>query len=466
MRRRDFLQVAPAGLLVNDSSGPLAVGTEGILSTFPPGFVWGVSSSALQIEGALEADGRGPSIWDQTKGGEPARGPEPAAGHYHRWPDDIRLLQDLGVAAYRFSVAWPRVLPEGAGAVNQKGLDFYDQLVDGLLSAGITPWVCLHHWDLPTPLQKMGGWIQRETADRFLDYALVVVGRIGDRIRHWIPLNEPNVVAYGGYGAGVYPPGHMNEEFFFDSVHHQNLAQGLALKALAGRNRFIGPTLSISPVRPASSNPQDVAAAKLHDLIYHRAFLDPLLGYGYPEPLAFRMAPLVRPGDLEVIAQRPDFLGLNYYGPEYRQAWTGAPFSNDGNVSPPREPITSEKTPIDPQGLFEILCSVRDRYPRTPIVITENGFPGPDVVGADGRVDDAERIRFLRSHLLAAQKALAAGCDLRGYFVWSFLDCWEWTWGYDQRFGLVHVDFDTGVRIPKSSFSWYRSVLRSNKIQP
>jgi beta-glucosidase len=209
-----------------------------------------------------------------------------------------------------------------------------------------------------------------------------------------------------------------------DAVHHQNLAQGLALKALAGRNRFIGPTLSISPVRPASSNPQDVAAAKLHDMIFHRAFLDPLLGYGYPEPLAFRMAPLVRPGDLEVIAHRPDFLGLNYYGPEYRQAWTGAPFSNDGNVSPPREPITSEKTRIDPQGLF------------------------------------------LRSQLLAAQKALAAGCNLRGYFVWSFLDCWEWTWGYDQRFGLVHVDFDTGVRIPKSSFSWYRSVLGSNKIRP
>lgn len=300
----------------------------------------------------------------------------------------------------------------------------------------------------------------------FLEYVLVVAGRIGDRIHHWIPLNEPNVMAYGGYGAGVYPPGHMNEEFFFDSVHHQNLAQGLALKALAGRDRFVGPVLSISPVRPATSRPQDIAAAELHDLIYHRAFLDPLLGHGYPESLALRMAPLVRPGDLEVIAHRPDFLGLNYYGPTYRQAWPGAPFSNDGNVTPADLPMTSEDTPIDSQGLFEVLCSIRDRYERPPVVITENGFPGSDVVGADGRIHDDERIRFLRSHLLAVQKALVAGCDLRGYFVWSFLDSWEWTWGYDQRFGLVYVDFDTGARIPKSSFAWYRSVSRSNQVQP
>ncbi len=466
MRRREFIQAGPAALLVNDALGPFSLEKEGALSAFPPGFVWGVSSSALQIEGALDEDGRGPSIWDQTKGGDPPRGPEPAAGHYHRWPDDILLLQNLGVAAYRFSVAWPRVLPEGAGTVNQKGLDFYDRLVDGLLSAGLTPWVCLHHWDLPAPLQKAGGWIGRETADRFLEYVLVVAGCIGDRIHHWIPLNEPNVVSYGGYGVGVYPPGHMNEEFFFDSVHHQNLAQGLALKALAGRDRFVGSVLSISPVRPASSRPQDIAAAELHDLIYHRAFLDPLLGHGYPEALALRMAPLVRPGDLEVIAHRPDFLGLNYYGPTYRQAWPGAPFSNDGNVTPAHVPMTSENSPIDSQGLFEVLCNIRDRYGRPPVVITENGLPGSDVVGTDGRIDDDERIRFLRSHLLAVEKALTAGCDLRGYFVWSFLDSWEWTWGYDQRFGLVYVDFDTGARIPKSSFGWYRSVSRSNQVRP
>lgn len=464
MRRRDFLQGGSTTFLANALSlSPTR--EEEKIAAFPPGFVWGVSSSALQIEGALRVDGRGLSIWDEIKGGEPPRGPELAADHYDRWAEDIGLLQNLGVGAYRFSVSWPRVFPEGVGAVNSKGLDFYERLVDALLSVGITPWVCLHHWDMPAALQKAGGWIRRETADRFLDYVLVVADRLGDRVEHWIPLNEPNVVSYGGYAAGVYPPGHMNEEFFFDSVHHQNLAQGRALKALARPGRFVGPVLSISPVRPASSRPQDIAAAELHDLIYHRAFLDPLLGQGYPEALEYRIAPLVQSGDLETIRHRPDFLGLNYYGPQYRQAWPGAPFANDGNVATAREPVSSEQTPIEPQGLFEVLCTIRDRYGRPPVVITENGLPYPDKIEVNGQIDDADRIKYLQSHLVAARDALAAGCDLRGYFVWSFLDCWEWTFGYDQRFGLVHVDFETLARTPKSSFAWYGSVSRSNQVQ-
>ena len=244
---------------------------------FPSDFIWGVSSSALQIEGGLKIDGRGSSIWDQVEGGKPPQGPEPAADHYRRWREDIGLLQRLGVSAYRFSIAWPRVLPEGTGPINSKGLDFYDRLVDALLGTGVAPWACLHHWDLPVSIQQQGGWIQRDTVGRFFDYARIVTERLGDRVRHWIPLNEPNVVAYAGYAAGLFPPKFMNEEFFFDAAHHQNLALGRVGKELRRPGWMIGPALALYPIRPASMEPRNIAAANLQQLAMFRAFLDPLL---------------------------------------------------------------------------------------------------------------------------------------------------------------------------------------------
>ena len=433
--------------------------------TFPTGFVWGVSTSALQIEGGLKADGRGVSIWDDVKGGTPPRPAEPAADHYRCWREDVALLARLGTPAYRFSVAWPRVLPAGIGPVNPKGLDFYDELVDALLSIGAEPWVCLHHWDMPVPIQERGGWIQRDTVERFLDYSRFVVERLGNRVRHWIPLNEPNVVAYAGYGAGVFPPRLMNEEFFFDAVHNQNIALGRVFKELHRPGWMIGPVLALNPIRPASRDARDIAAANLQELVGQRAFLEPLLLGRYPEPLAMRMAPLVQPGDLEIIQNSADFIGVNYYGPEYRRAWPGAPFANDGNITLENTPVTEDDVVIDSQGLLQLLHTIRGRYRNPPVVITENGAAFRDVKGEDGAVEDPRRIAYLQTHLSAAYEALRDGCDLRGYFVWSLLDDWEWIEGYDRRYGLVHVDFDTAQRTPKASFDWYATVVRTGTVR-
>ena len=288
MHRRELIKTVGASLLT--TAAPIR-GNASLNRPFPPGFVWGVSTAALQIEGALHADGRGESIWDYVKGGKLRLSPEPAADHYDRWHEDLGLLQQLGVSSYRFSVAWPRVLPAGSGPVNSKGLGFYDGLVDALISAGIVPWVCLHHWDIPVEIQKEGGWIVRETVDRFLDYARIVMDRLGDRVRHWIPLNEPNTVAYSGYAAGVWPPKFMNEEFFYDAVHHQNLAIGRLYKELRRDGWLIGPILALDPIRPASTDKPDVAAADLQATATQGAFLEPLLLGHYPTSLAGRMAP-------------------------------------------------------------------------------------------------------------------------------------------------------------------------------
>jgi len=458
MRRRELIKSAAAGLLVTTASDAAP-----ILSTelkFPTDFAWGVSTSALQIEGSLAADGRGPSIWDNVNGGVSRSPPEPAASHYRLWHEDIRLLQMLGVSAYRYSIAWPRLFPKASAPLNEAGLAFYDRLTDAVLSVGVEPWVCLHHWDLPEWVQQQGGWIRRDTVERFLEYARTVVRRLGDRVRHWIPLNEPNIVAYAGYGAGVWPPKLMNEEFSFDAVHHENLAIGRLCRELRQPGWQVGPVLAFGPIRPASGDARDVAAAELQRLVLEDAFLGPILLGHYPEALKIRMAPLLADGDLGTIHRAADFIGINYYGPMYRRAWPGAPFSNDGNVKLEGSPVTDGKIVIDPEGLGEILRLLRDHYDNPPVVITENGAAFDENV-QDAQIQDQNRIAYLRAHLQVANRELSTGSNLRGYFVWTLLDDWEWTSGYDLKYGLVHVNFETGDRRPKSSFDWYSSIIRS-----
>ena len=459
MQRRGFLSgMASAASLAAGSQLELLGGTA--TAAEPGKLAWGVCSSALQTEGGLLEDGRGESIWDQVKGGKPPRGPEPAADSYHRWREDVELLRGLGVSDYRFSVSWPRVLPAGTGATNAKGLDYYSRLVDALLEAGITPWVCLHHWDLPSAVQEDGGWIVRETVPKFVDYAGVVFRRLGDRVRNWAPLNEPNIVAYAGYATGVFAPGIATEQAYYAATHHQNLAQGLALKFLLAADHNAGPILSLQPARPATSNAEDITAAGLQDLVLNRAFLDPLLNAKYPSWLAERIAPLVKTDDLAVIAVRPSFIGVNYYGPQYRRFQVAAPFANEGIESPPTVPHTGFDEIIDPHGLTEVLLHLHRAYDAPALVVTENGASFPDAIDASGSVVDMQRTDYLIKHVNAVRDAIKSGAPVTGYFIWSLLDNWEWTAGYDQRFGLVYVDFETGRRTPKASYDWYRKLVR------
>ncbi len=433
----------------------------------PGGFLWGVSTSAYQIEGAVAEDGRGVSIWD-TFSATPGRIVDGTTGavatdSYHRFPDDIALMRDLGVGAYRFSVAWPRIQPDGTGPANAAGLDFYERLVDGLLDAGIAPVATLFHWDLPQALQDRGGWLDRETAHRFGEYAALVSGRLGDRVRMWITLNEPFVHMSLGYGLGTHAPG---EQLLFDAfpvAHHQLLGHGLAVAAL--RDHSSSPVAianNYSPARPASGSPADLAAATAYDALHNRVFTDPLFGLGYPEGAADLS--VVREGDLDVIAAPIDALGVNYYNP------TGVRGPEDGSPLPfEMVPLEGYRTtafdwPVAPDGLHEMLVTLHGRYGRAlpPIYITESGCAYDDVVGPDGTCADPDRITYLDGHLAALRDAQADGVDVRGYFVWSLLDNWEWAEGFTKRFGLVHVDFETQTRTPKGSYEWLRERIRDH----
>jgi beta-glucosidase len=425
---------------------------------FPRRFFWGVSTSAFQIEGALKADGRGPSIWDDVA--ESSASGVAAIDHYHRWREDVGLLESLGVNAYRLSVAWPRVLPSGAGKANSRGLDFYDRLVDRLLAANITPFVCLYHWDLPAALQARGGWLDRDIVDRFVQFAMIISHRLGDRVHHWIPINEALSIAYGGYMTGDFPPFTRNRSAYFTAAHHLNLAQGTAFKALASRGRKLGTAMCLYPVRPLSPNNEDAAAAESYAGMTTKLFLDPLLRGTYPKAVERYLAEIVRPEDLATIRHSVDFVGINYYGPEYRQAEPGNPF---GTEAPHQLRLMTNGTPIDASGLYEQLKDLRDSYGNPPVIITENGAAFRDRL--DGRlVHDAERVAYLRDHLGSAHKALSEGVDLRGYFVWSIMHNYEWMSGFNCRFGLVYVDAETGKRVPKSSFYWYRQVVGSGAV--
>ena len=444
------------------------------LPGFPAGFRWGVSTAAYQIEGAVYDDGRGPSIWDtfahtpgRIKNGDTG---DVACDHYRRWAQDVALMDDLGIDAYRFSIAWPRVQPTGSGAPNAVGLDFYDRLVDALLERGIRPLPTLFHWDLPQALQDLGGWMNRETAYRFADYAERTAARLGDRVKSWITLNEPIVHLTYGYAFGMHAPG---EALMFDALpagHHQLLAHGLAVPVLrehGGEEILI--SNNCTPVRAATQHPVDVAAATVYDTFHNRLFNDPVLLGTYPDlsPVGLPNDPAyIKPGDLEIISTRIDGLGINYYNPTSIAAAdiavTGLPFEF-------REiedvPTTAFGWPVVPEGLTELLVGLKERYGDAlpPITITENGCSTTDEPAADGAVHDVARIEFLDAHIRALHDAIEAGVDVRGYLTWTLLDNFEWAEGYDQRFGLVRTDYNTLKRTPKDSYYWYQAALAAQK---
>lgn len=450
----------------------------------PAGFTLGVATSSYQIEGASDVDGRGPSIWDTFAQvpGAVADGTDGsvACDHYHRLEEDLDLLVWLGVDSYRFSIAWPRVLPDAA-TVEPRGLDFYDRLVDGLLERGIAPLATLYHWDLPQVLEDRGGWSERSTVDAFGRYAEVVVDRLGDRVHDWSTLNEPWCSAYLGYHTGVHAPGVRDEARAIAAVHHLLLGHGVASERLrAGSSEAnVGIVLNLAPVRPASDRPEDVAAAELADGMRNRVWMDPLLHGRYPEDVVAAWAPLAdldalhRDGDLATIRGPIDLLGLNYYNPVVVGARTddrdgGSPPGpgQDGIVEVPGgEPTTSLGWFIDPTGLEELLHRVARDAPGVPIAVTENGGAFPDPVGEDGTVEDLDRVAYLDGHLRAAAVAAADGVDVRGYYVWTLLDNFEWAEGYIPTFGIVHVDFETQVRTPKRSAHRFRELLASRQQQ-
>ncbi len=437
---------------------------------FPDGFLWGAATSSYQIEGAAAEDGRSESVWDRfcRIPGKVLNGDtgDTACDHYRRWEEDIRLMEELGLSAYRFSVAWPRVLPEGGGPVNQAGLDFYDRLVDGLLEAGIEPFVTLYHWDHPLWIEEAGGWRVRETAYAFAEYASAVEARLGDRVRHWMTLNEPWVTAHLGHRTGQHAPGLVDSGAELDAAHHLLLGHGLASMALrAGRpGREVGIALNLEPRRPRSGHPRDVAAAALEEGLMNGWFLDPLFGRGYPDDLLARTgwpASVVEDGDLAAIAQPLDAVGLNYYRTEV----VGDPGLRDEDRPPPLQNDPAEVTemgwPVTPSGLGEMLRLLRGTGVEA-VYITENGAACPDTAWKDGAVDDEDRCSYLERHIIEAGKAIGEGVPLRGYFVWTLLDNFEWSFGYARRFGLVHVDRTTQRRTPKASAYWYRDVIARN----
>ncbi|MER6506833.1 GH1 family beta-glucosidase [Nonomuraea sp. NPDC001636] len=433
-------------------------------------FLWGTATAAYQIEGAVAEDGRGASIWD-TFAHEPGRTRDGHTGdvacdHYHRWREDIALMSGLGVNAYRFSVAWPRVQPLGAGEVNPAGLDFYERLTDGLLAAGIQPVPTLFHWDLPQALQDRGGWTDRDTAGRFADYAAIVAERLADRIPLWITLNEPFVHMAFGHAMGIHAPGQALLLDALPVAHHQLLGHGLAVAALrAAGARQVAITNNCTPVWPASREEADVKAADAYDVLHNRLFNDPVLLGRYPDLSAYAAdLDFVREGDLETISAPLDALGINYYNPTRIAAPPPGevlPFTDTGVTG---YPTTAFGWPVVPDGLRELLTGLKARYGSAlpPIHVTENGCSQPDELTPQGTVEDQARIDYLRGHIDAVMAARAEGVDVRGYFVWSLLDNFEWAEGYHQRFGLVHVDFATGRRTPKASYAWYRERVAQN----
>jgi beta-glucosidase len=443
----------------HSTSGVFSPEPGALAERFPRNFVWGVATSAYQVEGAAHEGGRGDSIWDEfcRRAGAIKDGSsgERACDHYHRIGEDVGLMASLGVNAYRFSVAWPRVQPLGAGAWNEKGFEFYDRLIDALRERGIAPYLTLYHWDLPQALQDGGGWINRDTVRRFVDYAAEVARRFGGRAASIATHNEPWVVAVLGHEAGIFAPGLKSRKAAMQVAHHLLLSHGLALQALRAQQCTapLGIVLNQAPIHPATASPEDLARARLDDGLTIRWYMDALLRGCYPDDvLAFlgEDAPQIAAGDMEAIRQPLDFLGINYY--TRHLSGTGAPL----------EPVKSGKEVTDmgwevfPGGLTELLQRLDADYSLPPIYITENGAAYRDRL-VDGRVADPDRIRYLRSHIAAMADALGSGVDVRGYFVWSLLDNFEWADGYTKRFGLVFVDYDTQRRTLKDSALWYRA---------
>jgi beta-glucosidase len=445
------------------------------LPRFPVDFLWGVSTAAYQIEGAAEEDGKGPSIWDTfvRRPGAVRDGHTGAVAcdHYHRVEEDVALMRRLGLDAYRFSVSWPRVMPTGAGRVEPRGLDFYDRLVDALLEAGIEPTPTLFHWDLPQALEDRGGWLARDTAYRFGEYAGVVAERLGGRVRRWITLNEPFVHMSFGYGFGIHAPGRALMLDALPVAHHQLLGHGLAvaaIRAAAAPDAQVLIANNCSPVRLRSDacSPADRQAADAYDVLHNRLFNDPPLLGCYPDLSAYGLTDpswggTVHDGDLKVIAAPLDGLGVNYYNPTWVTAPADPALGLPFELAEPEQPHrrTAFGWPVVPDGLTDLLVGLRARYGEAlpPVWITENGCSEP------AGLDDHARVDYLAGHVDAVARARAQGVDVRGYFTWSLLDNFEWAEGYHQRFGLVEVDFATQARTPRASFEWYRALIAAQR---
>ncbi|MFJ7626022.1 GH1 family beta-glucosidase [Streptomyces sp. NPDC097595] len=466
-------------------------------TTFPTGFVWGAATAAYQVEGAAAEDGRTPSIWDtfsrtpgKVRNGDTG---DIAADHYHRYRDDVALMKQLGLKAYRFSISWSRVQPTGRGPAVQRGLDFYRKLVDELLEAGITPVATLYHWDLPQELEDAGGWPERATAERFADYTAIMAGALGDRVGTWTTFNEPWCSAFLGYGSGVHAPGRTEAASALRAAHHLNLAHGRAIEVLRGQLPAAAQTsvtLNLHQVRPLTSSPEDADAARRIDAVGNRVFTGPMLHGAYPEDLLADTAhvvdwsKLVQDGDLEAIARPVDVLGINYYTPtlvstpdragsgsgnDVHGASDHSPWPGSERIAfhlADGKPTTAMNWSIDPNGLYNLLMDVTREHPGIPLMVTENGAAFDDYVSPEGRVQDPERIAYLHGHLDAVQRAVAAGADVRGYFLWSLMDNFEWAYGYSKRFGAVYVDYASQRRIPKASAHWYADVIRRHALPP
>ncbi|RIJ76709.1 beta-glucosidase [Nakamurella silvestris] len=474
-------ELLSAGLSPAESSSALAL---------PVGFRFGAATASYQIEGAAAEGGRTPSIWDTFARipGKVLNGDtgDVACDHYHRYAEDVALLSSLGLDSYRFSVSWSRVQPGGAGAVNPAGLDFYDRLVDELVGAGIEPALTLYHWDLPQELQDAGGWTNRATAERFAEYSAIVAAKLGDRVRLWSTLNEPWCSAFLGYAAGVHAPGHTEPAEAFAAVHHLLLGHGLATQAVrqAATDPDVGIVLNTFEVRPYLSDGTDDEVARRIDAVANRVFLEPLKNGRYPRDLLIDVADLtdfsfVKDGDLEIISTPIDFLGVNYYQPTVVSSATGeaatnaghgsvlaTPYPGSGDVLFPTLPgeHTSMGWLVDETGLTDLLVKLDELY-GWPLMVTENGAAYSTGVGEDGRVRDAERTAYIEKHLAAVAAAVSRGADVRGYFAWSLLDNYEWAYGYTERFGIIHVDYDTQVRTVKDSARRYSEIVAATRAQ-
>jgi len=441
---------------------------------FPDNFIWGTATAAYQIEGAYNEDGKGESIWDRFcripgKVQDGDRG-NIACDHYHRYQDDIKLMKSISLNAYRFSIAWSRIFPQGKGQVNQQGLDFYERLVDELLDAGIEPFVTLYHWDLPQALQEEGGWANRDTIGYFKDYAEKVSRKLGDRVHFWITHNEPWVASFLGHHSGIHPPGIKNLSTALKVSHHLLLSHGETVAVLrdnGDEKTQVGITLNLSPVYPASENEEDEKAVKRYDGHLNRWFLDPIYKGSYPgDMLALygNKAPEIRAEDLERISTKIDFLGVNYYTRTVVKADRKEVFLGVSSVKPKAAQYTEMDWEIYPVGIYEILRRIHNDYDEPVIYITENGAAFADKIDKNGQVNDTSRIEYLEGHFLQAHRAIEEGVKLSGYFVWSLLDNFEWAHGYSRRFGLIHTDYPTQKRIIKASGWWYKKVIEKKGI--
>lgn len=443
---------------------------------FPDGFTWGAATASYQVEGAVSVDGRGPSIWD-TFAHTPGRISDGTNGdvaddHYHRFADDIRLLADLGLKAYRFSIAWPRIVPAGSGATNPAGLEFYRRLAETCLEYGVTPYATLYHWDLPQALEDAGGWLVRDTAERFRDYAAITHSALSDVIKHWMTLNEPWCSAFLGYGNGEHAPGRTEGADALKAVHHLLLGHGLALEALRSAKGTYGIALNPAPIHAASDSAADRDAARRVDGLRNRLFLEPLLSGTYPADVLADTGMTEwfaeQEGDLAAISAPVDFIGVNYYCPTTVAAPDG-PISTPGPSTQPGSenvvavdtglPKTQMGWPIQPRGLRDILVTINKLAPELPLYVTENGSAYPDVLTAGGTVEDDERLDYLQQHVAVCRELVSEGFPLKGYFAWTLMDNFEWSWGHSRRFGIVYVDYTTQARIVKKSGQWLKDFL-------